>query len=81
MISLPVSAEDECLLLQLRTLEFAIRNQSRRVESETWEIEGLKVQSVIEREPALWKRTWLLDGHRIGWNALVFKFREARKSK
>lgn len=83
MITLAILAEDECLILQAQTLELAIRNQSRRIESEPWDIEGLKVQAVIEhktvrRSGPVWVRSWLLDGHRIGHNALMGAFRKAR---
>jgi len=80
MITLALSAEDELLILQAQTLVMAVRNQSRLVESEPWTFGPLSVQAVVERKPIHkvqnWKKTWKLDGHRIGFNALLGVIRD-----
>lgn len=76
MITLAIPPEDECLILQAQTVELAVRNQSRRIESDAWDIAGLKVQAVVEHKKVrgagpVWVRTWKLEGRRIGHNALM----------
>jgi len=84
MITLGLTPEDELLILQAQTLVFAIQNQSRLVESDPWTFGPLSVRAVIERKPCRqvqnWKKTWKLDGHRIGFNALLGEIRDHQRT-
>jgi hypothetical protein len=65
--------------LMAQTLAFAIQHQSRHVESDFWNIGGLKVQCVVVRKPVRKKLTYVRYLHADGWrmskNALLWKLR------
>jgi len=84
MITLALEPEDELAVLQAETLATAIKNQARLIESEPWTFDAMSIQAVVERKAVrnvmTWRKSWKLNGSRIGHNALMGKLRKMRES-
>lgn len=78
-IRLAQSALDEMRHLKVSTLALAHTMQARMVESDVWDICGLRVQVRVKRERHRGKETyfarWYVNGKGRGENSLAYSLR------
>ena len=73
------TVEEELRHLKVSTLALAHQLQARTIESDVWEIAGLRIQVRVKRErhrgkEALFAR-WYVEGRRRGENSLLYSLR------